>query len=235
MLLATGFLACAHGASATTIIEDTFSRVGPLAGTATEVGNVPYYEMQGFENYSTDGSRLNVTGVHWTAGVPFSVPLGVIIRASVDLQLATPGDGQALALSFRSNHLSEVYYNSGPWVERNGRGEVVAMANGVDEGAPVFSNGLTVVPGAVTRLELFLDTRLPQWTTTLYVNGIFDGSYTYATNPTISYVSVGHDLGVGWFDNLKVDTVANVPEPTSLGLCGFLSLGALGRRRSRRA
>jgi len=208
------------------LIYDSFSLTGPVAGTTTEGGGATYYNVQVFDTYTTDGSRLNVSGIHYTAGVPIEMPTGVIVKASIDLQVATPGDFNWLAFGFRSKANTESYYDAAPWVFVRGNGEVVGRADPADGGA-IFSNGLTATPGGVTHLDIYVDTTHAQWSTSMYVNGVFDGSYTYAVNPTISYVYMGHDLASGWFDDLSV----SVPEASTLALLAP-SLLLVRRRRT---
>jgi hypothetical protein len=92
----------------------------------------------------------------------------------------------------------------------------------------IFSHGVAGVAGAWTHIDWYLDTRQAQWLASLYVDDVFDGTYAFATNPTISYIAMGHDWASGSFDNLKVEIV---PEPTSLHFTLMAATGAVAWRR----
>ena len=104
-------------------------------------------------------------------------------------------------------------------------GNAKAFAFGSDD-----ANAIAIEWGITpdSELSLVLDTTGPQWTVASFMGGVQKGStYTYATNPTIEYVSLIRTGASGAISNLQISAV---PEPATAAVLA-LATGLLCLRR----
>lgn len=104
-------------------------------------------------------------------------------------------------------------------------------------GAQVANTQVGNIMGSVgnfNNYQIVLDTTAANWTATYLFNGSEFYSYTYSGgNPTISafgFGSNGSSSIVGEMDSVELSVI---PEPATLGLIGFVSVGILCIRRLR--
>lgn len=229
------------------VYQDSFSRLGPLLGTAPDVvntnGNLWQFQQAG-QVYSTNNSSANNAGVFGSIYLPVNGTSGVILDGTSDFTLSVNVNGSAgphmgIALN------TTVYGGGDMWAGNNDpQGEILAAlgVNTNGQTTSTYDNGtLYAINGNAFALPT---------TTTLTM------SYTAATDTLVytagatiirtqtgvsaaqiaglTYVSLdngSYATNAGTFDNFTLD-IATVPEPATVALMlgGFGAL-ALGRRR----
>lgn len=135
-----------------------------------------------------------------------------------------------------------VYYGK-PWVFFRENGTLAGRNNASSNNVYNGSSG-AFPAGNVYSLKLVLDTSLPNWVLSVFVNNtqvdlLGDATMNYTMSPNAALSAVGFTTtevnGRGYVDNILLDFQA-IPEPSSLALTGFGVLGlSFCRRRKGRS
>jgi len=252
-------------AQAATIVHETFTRtdgqvvrntaVSPVAGPVNWAGS-PGFTAQGNTLRSAATGSGHVLTIDF--GVNYFADNPGIYTLTADVFLAstmlTPTDSwqigfnnatSASAGANRSLLTSNDTYGGAPAIGLRGNGQ--ASVKTVNTISPVYNSAIGDYPSdTVYTLTLVLDTSLANWTTNAFIdsvqldlNGVaFGNTYTYATNPTIRYLTISsnidtNDVNNAYLDNFMLD-FAPIPEPSSFSLIvlGALALAACRRRTS---
>lgn len=227
-------------AAPVTIYSDNFSRTGGLDGSAPDVRSGSYGGSSAATwiaggNWTVDGSQAKAIYAP-TAALSFTPETGRVYTLSATINSTAANQWLAMGFSSLSGGKAEnaAYYDSlvapQPWVlvQTSGTGHDSFLA-GLTGGG---SLGDAANPVAV---QIILDTQPALWTVEWKINGGTQRNATYATNPTINYVSLGASAGAGnntagYVDNFMLTTEV-VPEPSALALLGLGALGLLRRHR----
>lgn len=251
----------------TTLAEETFTRtdgsvvrntaVSPIAGPANWGGSPGYTALNNALASVTTGSGHVLTidfGVDYFVDNPglYTITADVFFQSNALADASTKnwqiGFNNASSLSAGANRslLSNDTYGGAPGLILRADGAALAKTVNTTTASTVAAAG-TYAAGSVYSLKLVLDTQPTSWTVDAYIdnvaldiNGASIGTtFTYATNPTIRYITIGSNLNAtdntnfsNYLDNFKV-TVDTVPEPaTWAALAGLAVLGlAIVRRR----
>jgi hypothetical protein len=224
---------------AATIISDSFTRTGNLSGSAPDVDTTAgahtwSVHQNSQSDITTDGSVMQVPG----SGSPYAVlpfqlsdaPTGAVVTLQADLTISDPTDGNIywVAMGFSSGGEA----NSGaPWALLSAGGGTVAFAG---PGVTGDFGGTASGPGTSSAATLALTYDKASNVASFYVNGVFQGSTTYGSAPTITAVSISSDApnGNATVDNFTVSY--EVPEPASAAVL-ILGLASASLRRRRNA
>ena len=130
-----------------------------------------------------------------------------------------------------------VYYGK-PWVFLRENGTLAARNNASSNNVYNGSSG-AYPAGNVYSLKMVLDTSLPNWVVSVFVNNtqvdlLGDATMNYTMAPNALLSAVGFTTteinGRGYVDNILLD-FQPIPEPSSLALAGFGTLGLTFSRR----
>ena len=234
-------LACALVLSATSghsavLVEDLFTRgsaITPidLNGSSPTTSNLGSLTYSASTSWDTNGTEAIVVANSVSAFLAFTPESGKVYSLSLSFNLSTT-DANFLGFGFTNQNLynsailsSLDYAGSGPGLLFRGNGEALARINA---GSTSLATGLAD-PATFT---IILDTSNAAWTVSYLVNGVAAGStYTYLTNPTISYIGFGNfSTARGSVDNF---TLTAVPEPATFALALIGGLGLFIRQRRR--
>jgi hypothetical protein len=233
--LLSGLLLLAAGtstASAGLIYSDSFTRSGNLNGSAPDVTNTPGQTWIALD-VTTNGS-LALDPENRMGFLPVTIGANNIYTLQADLDVtATTIDWLALGFSNTANTSGEFHIDNpsvGPWVLSRGDG------TSDDQAWPQY----TIDVGAsgstgVHTYKIVLNTMAAQWTAAFYRDSLQIGStFTYSTNPTLSYVGFGNSKTGGSVDNFSFSEAVPEIDPNSLGSVLTLVLGSLGMLERRR-
>lgn len=227
--------ALASTSFATVLYDDQFTRgtaETPLAlhGTSptTYDSSLPAHSYLASTSWTSDGSVASVSSGSVSAFLPTTISTGYVYTLSLTLDLSTTdanffGFGFTSTNLYNSTILSSLPLGSAGLLFR-GNGEVVSRAD-----STILATGHT----GETTLSLILDTTETAWTLNYEINGTAVGAtYTFTTNPTISYIGFGNfSTARGYVDDF---TLTVVPEPAvlHLSLASAFAFLFLKRRRS---
>lgn len=159
-----------------------------------------------------DGSAANPgTTSDW---LPLIIESNHIYTVTAQMTITT--GGQFFLMGFNSNVTSGQFWDGGSaCVLLGGSGDVQLN----------YAKVYTATAGATTTLSLVLDTTGTDWVTSVYVDGVLEGTSIYTGNKAVGYVGIGHRYADGSFSSFSVTSVA-VPEPSSTALT-LASIGGL--------
>jgi hypothetical protein len=219
-------------ANASTIIYDSFSRIGVLNGSSPDITqNVgDQWVSLASPNDSltaTDGSILNIgnAGNIYKASLAFAPTNGSIYTLSADVNV-TAGGTDWVGLGFATDNNTAYFSGVNGWMllshsPNNNDGYSQAFLAGTNN---IFANNSGYTSGS-HNLSLTLNTISSQWSLSVSVDGNMIGTTSYATNPAISNIFIQKSPNaLASFDNL---IVTQIPEPSSSGML-FLGLFVLG-------
>jgi len=244
--LALAGLAVANSANAAAIVlySDDFSGAStdPLHATTpdTTIGTSTWIAHP---NWRADGSIAGATGTGTLANdqsafLAFVPQTGKIYTLSATLAKPTgTGGGMWAGIGFTNDTLGTAAGNNsesffagtnaaGPWMlYRANANEIAAFAG---PGTADGSGNKSPYTGTQT-MTIVLDTTSAFWKAEWFVGASSIHTFTYETNPTISYIGLGRENNAG--ANFSSFSLTVIPEP-STALAGLLlGLGLLRRRR----
>lgn len=193
-------------------------------------------------NWKADGSIaggvLAVAANDQSAFLAFTPTTGLIYTLTATLAKPTgTGNGMWAGIGFTNDTLGTAAGNNSqsffagtnaasPWMlYRTNVNEIAAF------GGPLTANGsgnLSPYTGAQT-LTIVLDTTGLAWEAEWFVGATSIHTFTYETNPTISYIGLGRENDAGAdFSSISLTVI---PEPSTALLGGLGMLALLRRRR----
>ena len=196
------------------------------------------------ENWKADGSiaggtSLNVPAADHSAFLAFTPTAGTIYTLSATLDKPDGGaSGMWAGIGFTNDTLGTAVGNNGesffagtnaagPWMLWRANNDQIAAFGG-----PGTANGSGNLAGYGTgpqTLTIVLDTTDTAWKAEWFVGNDSIYTFTYTTNPTISYIGLGRE------NNAAADfssfSLTVIPEPSAALLGGLGMLCLLRRRR----
>ncbi len=205
--------------TAAVLLQDSFDRVGTLNGSSLDVGGTTWIAKT---TLTTDGSSVPLTG-DVSAYTSFAPTSGYIYEVKMDLTISlgrffmgfltntTPGTGYIQDNPNVEYSLLQVRPTSSYYVE-SGSSSFAAITSSIGAGNGTYS--------------IILDTSAPNWTYRFTGPTGTTSTYTFASNPSITYFGFGSQTtSTITVDNFEIN-MTPVPEPAAISLCG-LSLAAL--------
>jgi hypothetical protein len=218
-----------------TIYKDTFSRVGPLIGSAPSPVNAGNAAWVGWTPLNTDGSELALTNATPTGGaaanafLPFTPQRYHIYTLSCDIE-PIAGGNQWLALGFALTPATNNYF-AGVTI-----GVDWCLVRGSDANFQIFAGpgggqigGNWPAPGNTNvfgTFSLVLDTTTGNassgWSMAVYTNGVLvvATNNVWSPNPAIQYVGLGADAATGNFRNFTLTDLNYEVIPAALSVTG---------------
>lgn len=181
---------------------------GSIAGTGTAVGAADHSAFLAF---------TPTTGMVYTLSATLAKPAGT-------------GGGMWAGIGFTNNNLTGNFFggtnNASPWMIY--RAEIDQIATFGGPGTTNGSGNLSGYTGSQT-MTIVLDTTGAQWEAEWFVGAVSVDTFTYTTNPTISFIGLGRENGAG--ADFSSFSLTAVPEPSTALLGGLGGLLLLLRRR----